>query len=136
MFQIHVASTFVTIQSWSYKLLCISAVVERKQIAIDRTICKKYWMHWAIDPSTFMWCLRINFSSFSLEMCIYRSYFSGCAYIMGKSMYNGTVRVSPVVLLKEAEGRMKMELANMCGLLITSYSFSLASGVPTKCLFH
>ena len=50
-------------------------------------------------------------------------------------MYNGTVRVSPVVLLKEAEGRMKMELANMCGLL-TSYSLSLVSGVPTKYFFH
>jgi len=51
-------------------------------------------------------------------------------------MYNVTFRLSPVMLLKEAEGRMKMELANMCGLLITSYSFSLASGVPTKCLFQ
>ncbi|XP_039832068.1 uncharacterized protein LOC120692751 isoform X2 [Panicum virgatum] len=37
----------------------------------------------------------------------------GYGYIMGKSMYRGTFRVSPVVLLKEAEGRMKMELANI-----------------------
>ncbi|KAG2548925.1 hypothetical protein PVAP13_9KG206700 [Panicum virgatum] len=44
---------------------------------------------------------------------------TGCAYIMGKSMYNGTVRVSPVVLLKEAEGRMKMELAN---IILTKHS--------------
>ena len=50
-------------------------------------------------------------------------------------MYNVTFRLSPVMLLKEAEGRMKMELANMCGLL-TSYSLSLVSGVPTKYLFH
>jgi len=55
---------------------------------------------------------------------------------MGKAMYNGTFRVCPVALLEAEEGRMKMELANMCGLLITSYSFSLASGVPTKCLFQ
>jgi len=34
-------------------------------------------------------------------------------------MYNGTVRVSPVVLLKEAEGRMKMELAN---IILTKHS--------------
>jgi len=50
-------------------------------------------------------------------------------------MYSETFNVSPVVVLEDEEGRMKMELANMCGLL-TSYSFSLTSGVPTKYLFH
>jgi len=50
-------------------------------------------------------------------------------------MYNGTFRVCPVALLEAEEGRMKMELANMCGLL-TSYSLSLVSGVPTKYFFH
>ncbi|CAL4925121.1 unnamed protein product [Urochloa decumbens] len=35
------------------------------------------------------------------------------AYIMGKGIYRGTLRLCPVVLLNTEEGRMKMELANM-----------------------
>ncbi|KAG2548954.1 uncharacterized protein LOC120650988 isoform X3 [Panicum virgatum] len=38
---------------------------------------------------------------------------TGCAYIMGKPMYSETFNVSPVVVLEDEEGRMKMELANM-----------------------
>ncbi|CAN6311022.1 unnamed protein product [Urochloa humidicola] len=46
---------------------------------------------------------------------------TGSAYIMGKAMYHGTLHACPAALLNTEEGRMKMELANMCGLL-TSHS--------------
>ncbi|XP_039784235.1 uncharacterized protein LOC120650979 isoform X3 [Panicum virgatum] len=44
---------------------------------------------------------------------------TGYAYIVGNFMYNVTFRLSPVMLLKEAEGRMKMELAN---IILTKHS--------------
>jgi len=44
---------------------------------------------------------------------------TGCAYIMGKPMYSETFNVSPVVVLEDEEGRMKMELAN---IILTKHS--------------
>ncbi|CAL4916996.1 unnamed protein product [Urochloa decumbens] len=47
---------------------------------------------------------------------------AGGAYIIGNAMYRGTLHACPVTILESEEGRMKMELANMCGLFNQRFS--------------
>ncbi|XP_062205602.1 uncharacterized protein LOC133907555 isoform X2 [Phragmites australis] len=46
---------------------------------------------------------------------------AGCAFMMGKVLYDATMRGCAAVVLNSEDERMKMELANMC-----EYSLSIA----------
>jgi hypothetical protein len=56
----------------------------------------------------------------SLKLC-----FSAGAYVMGNAMYRASLHACPVNLLNTVEGRMKMELANMYGLLTNNSLFGI-----------
>ena len=55
-----------------------------------------------------------------LKLC-----FSAGAYVMGNAMYRGILHACPVNLLNTKEGRMKMELDNMYGLLTSDSLFGI-----------
>jgi hypothetical protein len=66
---------------------------------------------------------------FSLGLLIYWNGISGHAFLTGKLIYYLSLRVCARVILEhyDAEDRMKMELANMYGLLKFGSPFSIRS---------
>jgi len=111
-----------------------------KQIAcwvntgVDGTI-----RHKILDALTLQ-CWYVAEESFFIlfiENVNYWSYFSGCAYFIGKGWAREIMHQCPAMLLNKEEGRMKMELANMCGLLTSDFFlWHRNSGVPTNYLVH